>query len=60
MALEIRELVIRSTVAPESGANSGASGGGGSADGGGLVNNAALLNQIVEKVMDILRTKAER
>ncbi|MBK8565152.1 MAG: hypothetical protein IPN76_17885 [Saprospiraceae bacterium] len=58
MPLEIRELVIKSTVVPESGGNqdAGAAGGGENASG----DKETFVNQIVEKVLEVLRQKEER
>ena len=54
MPLEIRELIIRATVSGQGGS---ASAGGSSAE---APESEALLNEIAEKVFEIIRNKQER
>lgn len=55
MPLEIRELVIRATVASDTDQNPGANGNADAAKA-----KEADVNLIVEKVLEILKEKAER
>jgi Family of unknown function (DUF5908) len=63
MPIEIRELVIKATVGSgDSAANSGnnASNTEGGDGGGGEAASDAFINVCVEKVLEILKEKAER
>ncbi|MFM9946775.1 MAG: DUF5908 family protein [Saprospiraceae bacterium] len=63
MPIEIRELNIRVNVSENAGGNSGGSTSPGSAtpqSGSGMPDQAALVQEAVEQVLEILRTKTER
>ena len=53
MPIEIRELIIKTTVDPNSGSAT-------SASQGGEEEKQALIQECVDKVMEILKEKAER
>lgn len=56
MPLEVRELVIKATIVSDAAAAAGQ--GGGSSGAGG--SSAELVQQCVEKVLEILKEKNER
>lgn len=56
MPLEVRELVIKATIVSEASASAGQSGGSYGAGGG----SAEIVQQCVEKVLEILKEKNER
>lgn len=55
MPLEVRELVIKATVVPDSASTGGAASGQGEAPG-----SEAIIQACVEKVLEILKEKNER
>ena len=59
MPVEIRELNIKVTVDDSSGSGGQNSGGGAGANSGGQPDEA-LVAAVVEKVLEILKTKTER
>lgn len=59
MPIEVRELVIKATVAQEGGAGVGAASVGSSAD-NNVSPNEEMIKTCVEKVLEILKDKNER
>ena len=58
MPIEIRELVIKTSVNDE--AQQGQSGDAAGDGANGIDSNTALLNLVVEKVLEMLKEKTER
>ncbi|MBP0904190.1 DUF5908 family protein [Mariniflexile gromovii] len=54
MPIEIRELIIKATV------NNKNSGSSGSGDGGSSGSSEAVINEVVNRVFEILKEKSER
>jgi hypothetical protein len=63
MPIEVRELIIKSTVVPEGGAGGGAAAGGGGAGRAGNNDtspNEELIKTCVDKVLEIIKDKHGR
>jgi hypothetical protein len=63
MPIEVRELIIKSTVVPEGGAGGGTAPGGGGAGGAGNNDtspNEELIKTCVDKVLEIIKDKHGR
>jgi len=63
MPIEVRELIIKSTVVPEGGGGGGTAPGGGGAGGAGNNDtspNEELIKTCVDKVLEIIRDKYGR
>ena len=63
MPIEVRELIIKSTVVPEAGGGAGAATGGGGAGGAGNNDtspNEELIKNCVDKVLEIIKDKHGR
>ena len=60
MPIEIRELVIKATVAPTDGSAHGAAEGPGSSGDNNVSMQEEIINTCVEKIMGILKEKYER
>ena len=56
MPIEIKELIIRTTVDPKAEGGKAGAGGGGKAD----KSTAQIVSECVEQVMEILRKQRER
>lgn len=59
MSIEIRELIIKATVAP-AGAQAGGAGQSGGSDDNSVSPGEEMINTCVEKILEILRDKHER
>jgi len=57
MSIEIRELVIKATIAPENSSNTGSAATG--AD-NSVSRNEAIINACVEKILEIIKEKHGR
>jgi len=53
MPIEIRELIIKAKIGKDGSENSGS-------DNGSSINSESSINEIVEKVLAILKEKSER
>jgi len=60
MPIEIRELVIKATVAPGDGSADGATAAPGSSGGNNVSQQEEIINACIEKIMVILKDKNER
>lgn len=60
MPIEIRELVIKATVAPTGASQAAGSAGGTSGDDNNVSGQEGIINACVEKIMEILKEKHER
>ena len=60
MPIEVRELVIKATVAPADGSAHGATAASGSSGSNNVSAQEEIINACVEKIMEILKEKHER